>query len=218
MLAVVCFGPRSAALERSPPLPRATACSARASSCRPTRPSAGAGASAAAGRDAALLALGASPRRAAAAQDDKDFKRVVEGCRDIDRLLNDFENLTTKKCTEAEKSQGTSGSGCPRDPGPIQEVLGLRSTTHPLFQIEKLFKVALTSGKVEDIDAWEGAIEGWTTHSSDAREFAYTASFGEYNPGGGKDTILKYIELSRESLKLARKDLGSVAEQLGLSV
>ena len=58
----------------------------------------------------------------------------------------------------------------------------------------------------------------WTTHSSDAREFAYTASFGEYNPGGGKDTILKYIELSRESLKLARKDLGSVCSQLGLSV
>ena len=143
---------------------------------------------------------------------------MVEGCRDIDRLLNDFENLTTKKCTEAEKYQGTSGSGCPRDPGPIQEVLGLRSTTHPLFQIEKLFKVALTSGKVEDIDAWEGAIEGWTTHSPDAREFAYTASFGEYNPGGGKDTILKYIELSRESLKLARKDLGSVAEQLGFSL
>ena len=35
------------------------------------------------GATLALLALGASPRRAAAAQDDKDFKRLVEGCREI---------------------------------------------------------------------------------------------------------------------------------------
>ena len=69
-----------------------------------------------------------------------------------------------------------------------------------------------------DFEAWIEASEGLASQIAKINELAYTSSFGEYNPGGGKDTILKYIELSRESLKLARKDLGSVCSQLGLSV
>tara|TARA_B100000524_G_scaffold246963_1_gene132640 strand:+ start:67 stop:210 length:144 start_codon:yes stop_codon:yes gene_type:complete len=32
-------------------------------------------------------------------------------------------------------------------------------------------------------------------------ELAYTSSFGEYNPGGGKDQIAKYLELAREEVR-----------------
>ena len=49
---------------------------------------------------------------------------------------------------------------------------------------------------------------------ADAQELAYTASFGEYNPGGGKDAVKKYMDQSLEKCELGVLDLEGVLASL----
>lgn len=93
------------------------------------------------------------------------------------KLLNNFEAETTV-CRE-------NGGECKRDASPIRKALGLRYTTDPLFQIEKVFN------KVKNMDldpdkqelAFE-AIEDWSSAMSMSNSMAFISQFGEYNPGG----------------------------------
>jgi len=67
-----------------------------------------------------------------------DYDRIKLGYQQITYLLDNFEQETTT-CRE-------NGGECKRDADPIRRVLGLRSTSDPLFQIEKVFD------KVKDMD------------------------------------------------------------------
>lgn len=68
----------------------------------------------------------------------EDLERIKLGYKQIQYLLNNFDQETTV-CRE-------NGGECKRDAEPIRRVLGLRSTTDPLFQIEKVF------AKVKNMD------------------------------------------------------------------
>mmetsp|Transcript_31505 Transcript_31505/g.76320 ORF Transcript_31505/g.76320 Transcript_31505/m.76320 type:complete len:158 (+) Transcript_31505:214-687(+) len=59
----------------------------------------------------------------------EELERIKIGYKQIQYLLENFEQETTT-CRE-------NGGECKRDAEPIRRVLGLRSTTDPLFQIEK---------------------------------------------------------------------------------
>jgi hypothetical protein len=87
--------------------------------------------SAAAG--AFLLVTNPSPVVAAGAANapptKEELDRIRTGYKQIQYLLDNFEQQTTT-CRE-------NGGECKRDAEPIRKALGLRSTTDPLFQIEK---------------------------------------------------------------------------------
>lgn len=84
---------------------------------------------------------------AAAGPPTKDeLERIRIGYKQIQYLLDNFEQETTV-CRE-------NGGECKRDAEPIRRVLGLRSTTDPLFQIEKVF------AKVKNMDI--GKIKEYT--------------------------------------------------------
>ena len=68
----------------------------------------------------------------------EELQRIKTGYRQIQYLLDNFEQETTV-CRE-------NGGECKRDAEPIRRALGLRSTTDPLFQIEKVFE------KVKNMD------------------------------------------------------------------
>lgn len=68
----------------------------------------------------------------------EELERIRTGYKQIQYLLDNFEQETTV-CRE-------NGGECKRDAEPIRRVLGLRSTTDPLFQIEKVF------AKVKNMD------------------------------------------------------------------
>ena len=59
------------------------------------------------------------------------------------------------------------------------------------------------------------ATEAFVQHATSAQEYAYTASFGEYNPSGGKDQVAKYMGYSKNELKLARDALKDILNQAG---
>ena len=173
-------------------------------------PRAAAGAAALAGallRTLSLAPLGlARPSLAADATE-----RLRAGYDGIEALLKNWDKETFIKC--GQEGQVTLAAECDRDANKVPAALGLKSTDAPLFKVEKLFKAAITPDV--DIDAWNLATEQFVQHSTSAQEYAYTASFGEYNPSGGKDQVAKYMDLSKDELVLARDALRDVLKQIG---
>mmetsp|Transcript_17455 Transcript_17455/g.54527 ORF Transcript_17455/g.54527 Transcript_17455/m.54527 type:complete len:201 (+) Transcript_17455:22-624(+) len=141
-----------------------------------------------------------------------ELSQLKTGYDGIVYLLDNWDSETIKSCP---KEQVALAAECERNPDKIPTALGLRSTTAPLYKIEKLFTAALQNGDVEDIDEWTNWTDSYIQHSTSAQEYAYTASFGEYNPSGGKDQVAKYMELSRKELLLARDALKEILLQLG---
>jgi len=121
-------------------------------------------------------------------------------------LLANWEQETTV-CRE-------NGGECKRDADAVRRYLGLRSTTDPLFQIEKVFaKVRfmddLDPDKLEDFFQ---ATEDWNTTMNMSNSMAFISQFAEYNPGGGKDEVLKYLNEAQTQVVLAEKALKTILD------
>lgn len=137
----------------------------------------------------------------------EEIKRIQIGYEQINYLLDHFEEETTV-CRE-------NGGECKRDANAIRKVLGLRSTTDPLFQIEKVFakfkNLNLDDGDPDvDIEALYDAAEDWNSSISMSNSMAFISQFGEYNPGGGKDEVLKYLLESKKQVLFAKDALQTI--------
>jgi Ca2+ transporting ATPase len=100
----------------------------------------------------------------------------------------------------------------------VRKALGLRTTTDPLFQIDKVFgKVKNMDLDPDKLEAFFEATEEWNTAMNMSNSMAFISQFGEYNPGGGKDEVLKYLEESRKQVVLARDALKTIMECLDIS-
>ena len=121
---------------------------------------------------AALLARPGVAR--AEGQDPKDFARVGKGLKEVQFLLDNWSKETTNP---------TSGE---MDPDRVRLYLGLRTTSSPLFQFEKLLKAAVNEIPDDRFEDWIAASEGYSSAVAKVNELAFTSSFGEYNPGGGR--------------------------------
>lgn len=140
-----------------------------------------------------------------------DMERIKTGYQQITYLLDNFEQETTV-CRE-------NGGECKRDANAIRKVLGLRSTTDPLFQIEKVFaKVKNMDIDPDKLDALYDAAEDWNSATSMSNSMAFISQFGEYNPGGGKDEVLKYLIESKKQVLLAKDALKTIMSSLDISV
>lgn len=96
-------------------------------------------------------------------------------------------------------------------------VLGLRSTTDPLFQIDKVFsKVKNMDLDPDQLEAFFEASEDWNSAMNMSNSMAFISQFGEYNPGGGKDEVLKYLNESKKQVELASKSLKTIMDCLGI--
>lgn len=139
------------------------------------------------------LAVSTPPARAIDGKvDPKDFGRLREGLAQINFLLDNWERETTNP---------TSGNA---DPDRVRIFLGLRTTDHPLFQVNecyewyeaaptyyiktrnsycvqvnKLLVNAQSRVADEDFEKWIEASEGFDSHVNKINELAYTSSFGE---------------------------------------
>jgi len=138
----------------------------------------------------------------------EELDRIRVGYKQITYLLENFEQETTT-CRD-------NGGECKRNAEPIRRVLGLRSTTDPLFQIEKVFnKVKYMDGDIDLEDFFE-ASENWNSAMAISNSMAFISQFGEYNPGGGKEAVLKYLEESQKAVIVAQTSLKKIMETLNL--
>eukprot|EP00578_Thalassiosira_sp_NH16_P021346 CAMPEP_0181099658 /NCGR_PEP_ID=MMETSP1071-20121207/12777_1 /TAXON_ID=35127 /ORGANISM="Thalassiosira sp., Strain NH16" /LENGTH=227 /DNA_ID=CAMNT_0023182335 /DNA_START=123 /DNA_END=806 /DNA_ORIENTATION=- len=156
-----------------------------------------------------LLTTAASPNAAYAANappTPAEIDRIKTGYKNIQYLLANWEQETTV-CRE-------NGGECKRDADPVRRYMGLRSTTDPLFQIEKVFaKVRFMEDLDPDkLDAFFEATENWNTAMNMSNSMAFISQFGEYNPGGGKDEVLKYLNEAQTQVVLAEKALAVILD------
>mmetsp|Transcript_4232 Transcript_4232/g.5849 ORF Transcript_4232/g.5849 Transcript_4232/m.5849 type:complete len:208 (-) Transcript_4232:588-1211(-) len=135
-----------------------------------------------------------------------------------DRLKKGYDGLTFLLDNwESETTACDANNECRRDPDKVRKYLGLRSTKDPLFQIEKVLEKGQNYIEdLDDLDEYIGAVEDYIGTTSMANSMAYTSSFGEYNPGGGKDAVEKYLEESRKQVVSAYKALGKILDLTGL--
>eukprot|EP00586_Coscinodiscus_wailesii_P002173 CAMPEP_0172487404 /NCGR_PEP_ID=MMETSP1066-20121228/16492_1 /TAXON_ID=671091 /ORGANISM="Coscinodiscus wailesii, Strain CCMP2513" /LENGTH=219 /DNA_ID=CAMNT_0013254005 /DNA_START=88 /DNA_END=747 /DNA_ORIENTATION=+ len=152
-----------------------------------------------------------SPAYAASTQPPtaEELKRIKKGYEGIKYLLENFEKETTV-CRE-------NGGECKRDADPVRRYMGLRSTTDPLFQIEKVFtKVKYMDVDPDQLETFFEATEDWNTAVNMSNSMAFISQFGEYNPGGGKDEVLKYLNESQKQVIIAEGALKKIIDVLGI--
>mmetsp|Transcript_17812 Transcript_17812/g.37555 ORF Transcript_17812/g.37555 Transcript_17812/m.37555 type:complete len:217 (+) Transcript_17812:205-855(+) len=150
---------------------------------------------------ATLLGPAASYAAAGDPPTKEEIERIKIGYENIQYLLDNWEKETTV-CRE-------NGGECKRDANAVRRYLGLRSTTDPLFQIEKVFAKVRFMDDIdpEKLDAFFEATEDWNSAMSMSNSMAFISQFGEYNPGGGKDEVLKYLNEAQKQVVLAEKSL-----------
>ena len=151
-----------------------------------------------------LLSWASSPL-VANAVDPNDLSRLKKGLDSVQYLLDNW---------DTETIDPNSGED---SPDRVRFFLGLRTTDHPLFQVEKLLQKAQQKLPDDaDFEKWADSVEGLNSHIAKVNELAYTSSFGEYNPGGGKGQIRKYLLLAKEEVVLTRDSLKTMIDILKL--
>lgn len=163
---------------------------------------------------ASSILLGLQPAFAAS-QEDIDKANVVKGYKRLQYLLDNWEKETTV-CKIGQTT--TFGDNCERTPLVVMDYLGFKSTTDPLFKVEKtLMRLDALVPSDRESDYLE-AMENLLQNAEEASSMAFVSSWGEANPGGGKDRVQLFIERAKNNVIVSKKSLETVIEILGIKV
>jgi hypothetical protein len=145
-----------------------------------------------------------------------DMQKLHAGLERLNFLLQNWDVETTICITSNDNPYLTDGR-CERSPMKVMEYLGYKSVNDPLFKAEKLLQ--RLEPLISDVDMSEylDAVEQWQQASDEASGMAYVSSWGEANPGGGKDRVKYFIERSKQNVITARDALQTVANLIGAS-
>jgi hypothetical protein len=156
--------------------------------------------------------LGSQPAFAAS-QEDTDKANIAKGYKRLVYLLDNWEKETTV-CKTGQET--TFGDRCERTPLKVQEYLGYKSMNDPLFNVEKtLRRLSLLVPEDRDIDYFE-AMENLLQNAEEANSMAFVSSWGEANPGGGKDRVQSFIERAKNNVIVSKTSLETVMNILGI--
>jgi len=107
--------------------------------------------------------------------------------------------------------------GCERTPLKVMEYMGYRSTTDPLFKVDKTLRRLESLVPADRTVDYLDAVEKLAEAADEASGMAYVSSWGEANPGGGKDRVEYFIERAKKNVMDARESLGTVIDILQIS-
>lgn len=154
-----------------------------------------------------------------------ELKKLQFGHSRVRYLLTNWDKLTetcnNKAMSDTESKQvvrteNGGGGFCDKNPLVVQEYLGYKSTDDPLFKADKLMLKAVTliDESVMDEADYVDLVEQYRDKADQVSLLAYTSSWGEANPNGGKETVDEYLETTRqvvvETEGLLRKVLGAL--------
>lgn len=108
--------------------------------------------------------------------------------------------------------------GCERTPEKVMEYLGYKSMNDPLFRADKTI-LRLQSAVPSDLDIdYMEAMDKFVESAETGSGIAFVSSWGEANPGGGKDRIEMFIERSKNNLIESRDSLKEILRILNVEV
>lgn len=146
-------------------------------------------------------------------QEKTDKENLVKGYKRLQYLLDNWEKETTI-CGRSDNPY----IGCERTPEKVMEYLGYKSMNDPLFKADKtMLRLQSLVSSNDEVDYME-AMELFNEKAEEASNTAFVSSWGEANPGGGKDRVAFFIERSRKQVETARDSLGTVIKILGIEV
>ena len=150
----------------------------------------------------------------AAGQEDLDEKaKLKKGYDRLNYLLDNWDKLTTVCGRTDNPYQGKNG--CERSPLVVMDYMGYKSMNDPLFKADKTLKRLSALVPADDSVDYLEAMEKFGEASEEASGMAYVSSWGEANPGGGKDRVEYWIERSKKNVTDARDSLGVALRILG---
>ena len=156
-----------------------------------------------------------SPSFAAASQEQKDKENIVKGYQRLQYLLDNWEAETTV-CKTGQET--TFGDRCERNPMKVMDYLGFKSTNDPLFKADKaMMRLKPLVPNDREIDFFE-AVERYGENAEEASGMAFVSSWGEANPGGGKDRVQLFIERAKNNVIVSRDSLKTVIDILELKI
>lgn len=158
------------------------------------------------------ILLGSQPAFAAS-QEEADKANIVKGYKRLVYLLDNWEKETTF-CKTGQET--TFGDRCERNPTKVMEYLGYKSINDPLFNVEKTLKrLSVLVPSDRDVDYLE-ATENLLQNAEEANSMAFISSWGEANPGGGKDRVILFIERAKNNVIVSKQSLETVMDILGI--
>mmetsp|Transcript_8159 Transcript_8159/g.17594 ORF Transcript_8159/g.17594 Transcript_8159/m.17594 type:complete len:234 (-) Transcript_8159:2399-3100(-) len=160
-----------------------------------------------------LVLVSGQPALAAAAnQPEIDKANVIKGYQRLQFLLDNWDKETTVCGMGGDKLEVS----CDRTPVKVMDYLGFKSTKDPLYKAEKtlrrLYEDAPANRDAEFIDA----VEVFSENAEEASSMAFISSWGEANPGGGKDRVELFIERAKKNVINSRNSLKTVIDILEL--
>lgn len=170
------------------------------------------------GGTAVVILLSSVPSPAIAmakiSQEEIDKSNVVKGYTRLQYLLDNWEQETTVCGMGGDKLERS----CDRTPLKVMDYMGYRSTTDPLYKAEKTLRRLYEDSTIptkRDAEFVE-AVETFAENVDAASGAAFVSSWGESNPGGGKDRVELFIERSRLNIVAARNSLATIIDILDL--
>lgn len=166
-----------------------------------------------------LAAITVNPSPSAAAsypQAETDKNKIVQGYKRLSFLLDNWEKETTV-C----KRNDNPYLGCDRTPEKVMEYLGYKSMNDPLFRADKTMirlQVLVPDSDKQGNVEFQDAIDTWMEKAEEGNGLAYISSWGEANPGGGKDRVALFLERSKKDVVEARQCLATIIRVLDLKV
>ena len=167
------------------------------------------------------------PSIAASAPSAKELERLQKGHARVTYLLSNWD-AETEICgknimTDLERKQvvrtdGGGGGVCEKTPLRVQDFLGYKSTEDPLFKADKLMVRAAPLVDPDDFESYLDVVERYREKADQGAMMAYTSSWGEANPNGGKDIIEEYLESTKIEVETTEKLLRSILGYLNLGV
>lgn len=174
-----------------------------------------------AGTTAVTMGLG-EPANAAAVPTAAELEKLRKGHARVQYLLQNWNEITEvckNNSDQATKQvvRTDGGDKCEKTPLNVQIYMGYKSTEDPLYKADKLMVRAapLVKDDFDQADYLE-AVENYKEKADNTAMMAYTSSWGEANPNGGKDVIDDYLEKTRLDVVSSEKSLRLVLKYLGL--
>jgi hypothetical protein len=148
----------------------------------------------------------------------QELAKLQVGYARVQYLLQNWESVTSDCPKVARTASGKSEREmyCDRDPLRVQDFIGYKSMKDPLFKADKVMLRALPLVDGENVDRYEEAVIQYQQRANDAANLAYTSSWGEANPGGGKDKVDMFLEQSKSYVLQLEQSLKIVLECLDL--
>lgn len=163
-----------------------------------------------------VFTLSSAPQLASATttnkQEKQDRENIALGFKRLTYLLDNWE----KETTVCGRSDNPYIGLCERTPEKVMEYLGYKSMNDPLFRADKTLSRLQTLVDDDHYVEFMEAMERFNEKAEEASNTAYLSSWGEANPGGGKDRIEFFIERSKKQVETARDSLGMVMKLLNI--